>query len=245
MNKSIKFLSIVLLSFVMVSSCGEKEDPKEKAIAEATKLYQAAEKNKDANTARVALNQLLLLDPNNDVYTDSLARLYIRSGNFEGGIALAEKLIKDNKASKELKELVGVAYQQQENNDNAIGVFGDLYESTKDYRYLFQQAVILSERENKQEFDSMVNVILELVNESEEAKETLIDFPTTRGDVKQMVPLEASIIFLQGKVALESEDVKQMRTGVNKMVKSLEIFPDFEMAKYYLQQIEMMQRGMR
>lgn len=245
MKKTVKILSILFVVVLFISSCAEKEDPKEKAIAEAKKLYEAAEKYKDISTARVALNQLLLLDPENEIYTDSLARLYIKSGNFDGGIALAEKLIKSNKASKDLKELVGVAYQQQENNDDAIDVFGDLFESTKDFRYLFQQAVILGERENKQEFDSMANVIIQLVNESEEAKETLIDFPTTKGDTKQMVPLEAAIIFLQGKVALESNDIKQMRNGVNLMVKALDIFPDFNAAKYYLQQIEMMQRGMR
>ena len=229
--------AIIILT---VSSCGKKVDPKEQALQDAKNLYEAAEKYKDANTARVALNQLLLLDPDNIVYLDSLARLYIKSGNFEGGIAISEKLVKQNKASKELLELVGVAYQQQEKREDAITVFGDLFESTKDYRYLYQQVVILSEEGAKQEFDSMIYILKNIVKESDDAKATLIDFPTTKGDVKQMVPLEAAVIFLEGKVELEANNFKK---GINLMVKSIELFPDFEMPKYYLQQIEMMQRG--
>ena len=136
-------LVILLLSTLLFACNSSKED-----LNNAEKLYKQAISNLDLTTAKLALNQILLLDSNNLIYKDSLARLYIQGGNYEGGVKLAEQLNKAGKADKKLLELTGVAYQQMGKLDESDALFNKLWNESKDFKYLYQIMVIQYEKGN-------------------------------------------------------------------------------------------------
>jgi len=231
-------LVILLLSTLLFACNSSKED-----LNNAEKLYKQAISNLDLTTAKLALNQILLLDSNNLIYKDSLARLYIQGGNYEGGVKLAEQLNKAGKADKKLLELTGVAYQQMGKLDESDALFNKLWNESKDFKYLYQIMVIQYEKGNKLAFDSLSSQILANVESDSVMSRTTIDFPGPVTGVAQFVPLKAATLFLIGKNAYDRE--QDLGKSITYYQKSIEAFDPFEMARYYLTEIARMQQGGR
>lgn len=233
------FLPALTLSLLLLAACQTEQSDLEQTKA----LYQSALKHKDLTTQRIALNQLILLDTSNLDYVDSLARLYIKDGNYEGGLLLAEQLFELNKGDNKLKELAGVAYQQVSKLDEATSTFNSLFANTKDYRYAYQVVAIAYEQANVQLFDSLSNQLLEAAANDSIVSRTLIDFPGPITGAPQLVPIGAATIFLKGKFALDKK--QDIRSAVAYYQQAISAFESFEMPYYYLQEIEMMQRQQR
>ena len=103
-----KYLLLLVVSVMLSTSCRESKDP----TAFVKRQYAEALKYQDVTSQQLLLNELILLDSTNWAYKDSLSRLYIREGNYEGGLLLAEAVLNAGKGNNKLKELAGVAYQQ-------------------------------------------------------------------------------------------------------------------------------------
>ena len=87
-------------------------------------LYERSLALTDYGTALVALNMMLLEDSTNMEYTDSLARLYMRSGNFDAGLSLGKRVMAEDEKNYSLMELMATAYEYK----------GDPPNLTKSYR---------------------------------------------------------------------------------------------------------------
>ena len=121
-----KFCSLLFI-IILLANCKPADNSK--------KLLAQALKNKDYATAAFAYNNLLLADTNNLEFKDSLARLYIRSGNFEGGLRLAEQVMAKFPQNNKLLELMGVANEQAKNIDKAVANFNALFKTSQNYIY--------------------------------------------------------------------------------------------------------------
>ncbi len=229
-----KALIIVLISTAFYAC---KDENKELKTAE--NLYNSAKQYKDLNTTKVALNQMLLIDSTNIEYKDSLARLYMRGGNVEGGLKLAEQVDLAGKADSKLVEMIGIAHQQMGNIEKSEKVFDRLLSETKDYKYLYQKMVIQYEKGNMIEFDSLSNIILTQVETDSVMAKTTIEFPGPVSGVSQQVPLKAATLLVVGKNAYDRE--QNLKKAVDYYVKSVQAFDQFEMARYFLSEIERMQ----
>ncbi len=236
MNRSILFSFTLAL---LLSSC----DNQISELEQTQDLYESALKHNDLTTQRVALSRLILLDTSSMDYIDSLARLYIKDGNYEGGLLLAEQLFEQNKGDNKLKELSGVAYQQVFKLNKATEIFNSLFANTRDYRYAYQVVAIAYEQANTQLFDSLSNQLLNVAANDSMVARTMIDFPGPITGAPQLIPLEAATIFLKGKFALDKQ--QDIRSAVNYYQQAIVKFESFEMPYYYLQEIEMMQRQQR
>lgn len=233
------FALIVCIAFGMHACTPNSSDKFEQA----EKLYKQAEKLSDPNTMVTALNQILLLDPNNIQYKDSLCRIYLKGGNPKGGLILAEELMDTIQVDNKMLELVGVAYQETKDLDKAGQIFNELFSKTTDYRYMYQVAAIAYEMNNRVLFDSLTNKMLnETISDSAVAR-TFIDFPGPLSGAAQYVPLAPATLFLKGKYAMD----KMQDLGVAQAyyTQALGQFENFELPYYYLQQIEEYRKGMR
>ncbi len=230
-------ITILLLLTTLLFAC----QPSKNNLEQSEKLYKQAIANFDLTTAKLALNQILLLDSNNLIYKDSLARLYIQGGNYEGGIKLAEELNKAGNADTKLLELTGVAYQQMGKLEESDQIFNKLWNGSKEFKYLYQVMVIQYEKGNRQSFDSLSSQILSKVESDSAMAITTIDFPGPVTGVAQRVPIKAATLFLIGKNAYDRE--QDLGKAITYYQKSIEAYDPFEMARYYLTEIARMQQG--
>ena len=235
MKKQIIYI-LILFTF---AACTPETSPLENA----KKLYSQSLENNDATTARVALNTILMYDSANTEYQDSLSRLYLTSGNFDGGLKYAELVYNSGNATNKLKENMALAYQQIGETEKADVFLGTLLEDTRDYKYLFQKVVIQYENGNQMMFDSLSNQILDIAKTDSLVANTMVPMPSPISGGNQLVPIEAATMFLIGNNAFERK--QDIRTAVNYVQRSVQKFESFEMARYALMEIEKMMRGGR
>lgn len=232
-----KRLIIPILSLLVIAACTEKTSDLDKAKA----LYLQSVENSDATTAKVALNQILLIDSTNAEYQDSLSRLYMTSGNFEGGLKYAEMVYNAGKASNKLKENMALAYQQIGEMEKAEEFITVLLNDTRDYKYLFQQLVIKYESGNQMMFDSLSTQVIEQADSDSLVAQTMVPMPNPMSGGNQLVPIKAATYFLIGNNALERK--QDVRTAINYLRKSVEEYDQFQMSRYVLIEIEKMMGG--
>ena len=120
-----KLLLYVICAFILIG-CNQDEE----RLSHAKDLYQQALANSDANTAKYALNQLVLLDTANLEYQDSLSRIYMKLGNFNAGLKYAENVYKSGKADGQLRENMAIAYQQTGETEKANEFIENLLQTT-------------------------------------------------------------------------------------------------------------------
>ena len=236
MKKTITLLTLVA---AFTGSCTEKISDLDNAKA----LYAKSLENNDAITARVALNQILMIDSTNAEYQDSLSRVYMTSGNFEGGLKYAEEVYNAGKASNKLKENMALAYQQIGEMEKSEEFIGALLRDTRNNKYLFQQLVIKYESGNQPMFDSLCTQILELSDSDSTVAQTMVPMPSPVSGGNQLVPIKAATLFLIGNNALERK--QDVRTAITYLRKSLQEYEQFEMSRYVLMEIEKMMMGGR
>lgn len=234
MNKLIFAFSILLI----LGACG---DNSETELEQTKALYQSALKHSDPNTAVVALNKLLVLDPNNLVYKDSLCRTYLRGGNSKGGMAIAEEIQDSVNFDNSIMELLGVAYQTSKEYNKSTKTFNKLFNNTRDYRYLYQVAALAYEKSNKQEFDSLTTRILNDAISDTLTARTLIDFPGPLSGSPQYIPIQPATMFLKGKY--EMDKTGDLNASIQYFRQSISMYEQFELPWYYLQQIEEYQKS--
>ncbi|MCC6722798.1 MAG: hypothetical protein IT243_11425 [Bacteroidia bacterium] len=216
---------IFFLSLLVVISCNKNKN----SIENSKKLLDQALKYKDYATAAFAYNKLLLKDSNNIQYKDSLARIYIRSGNYEGGTILGEQVIAKNKNNTKLLELLGVAYEQTNNIDKSVTIFSNLYNTTNDYIYLYKITAMYFDNSNFEKADSLTDL---MISKADTTKSININLPNGQS---QAVPILAACYNMKG--AIYAEGKSDLKNAVNYFKKALHISPDFQYPKMYLERI--------
>jgi tetratricopeptide (TPR) repeat protein len=233
-----KLLLPCLFTFIILG-CNQNESQ----LSNAKELYLQAVSNNDASTAKLALNQIILLDTLDLQYQDSLSRIYMKAGNFNAGLKYAEKVYTSGKADGQLKENMALAYQQIGETEKAEEFINSLLQITKDYKYLFQKIVIQYENGNQPLFDSLSNEVLELADKDSLIAQTMVPMPGPVSGGNQLVPIKAATLFLIGNNALERK--QDVSTAVRYLQKSIEEFDQFEMPRYVLMELEKMMSGRR
>ena len=233
-----KLLSCFICILILIG-CNQDKD----RLSYVKDLYQQAQLNNDVNTAKYALNQLVLLDTTNLEYQDSLSRIYMKLGNFNAGLKYAENVFTKGQADGQLKENMAIAYQQIGETEKADEFIDNLLQATKDYKYLFQKVVIQYENGNQPMFDSLSNYVLNLSNNDSLISQTMVPMPSPVSGGNQLVPIKAATLFLIGNNALERK--QDINTAVQYLQKSIEEYNQFEMPRYVLMELEKMMSGRR
>lgn len=199
-------------------------------------LYEKAKKNGDAITSIVALNYVLLEDSANLQYSDSLARLYMESGQLEPGIALGDKVLKEQPENNSLLEMVAKGKFQTGNFEGSSADFNVLYDRLGKVEYLYQLAAIDF---YSQKYDKCMEKS-EKILQSPKVDSSVVDFMTQEGGV-QRIPLRAATHYVRGMVHIARSNATQ--AGVE-LRKSLQISPNFQEAQYRYSMVTEYQKNM-
>ncbi|MCB9245885.1 MAG: hypothetical protein H6606_05595 [Flavobacteriales bacterium] len=198
--------------------------------SDAAALYARALALGDDLTAIVALNQLLLADPDNLDYKDSLATMYLKSGKKKPGIKLGAEVLEARPDNDKLLELVSFARELNGETEAAIAGFSKLFDKTGDESYRYEIAKV---QYSSGDYGSAKKTLNELSTSDKEGQK--IEFLAQEGT--QQVPVQAAAHFLLAQIAV---DQNQESEAVNQLRKAVTIDPNFEQALYSLQQLQAM-----
>ncbi|MBT8326924.1 MAG: hypothetical protein KJP21_04325 [Bacteroidia bacterium] len=229
-----KKVLVIITITALFSACKKGENQ----LDLAKKLYAQAQENLDATTSKVALNQILMLDSTNLVYKDSLARLYMTTGNYKTGVKLGSEVYRNGTADNKLKETLALSYQQLGEIEKSEGLIDELMQATGNYKYMYQKLVLQFDKGDQAAFDTLATNLLTKIDSDSTIANTTISLPGPVTGVNQMVPLKAATLFIIGNNAFDRE--QNVQKAVEYFQKSIEEFNQFEMARYSLQEIERM-----
>ena len=237
MQHKLKLISstILLLTgfLTFITGCKSGDNSKQ--------LLQQAVKHKDYATAAFAYNQLLLADSNNLEYKDSLARIYIKSGNYEGGLLLGEAVMLKQPKNLKLLELIGIANGQLDNFDKCLSNFNTLYTQSKDLTYIYKMAGICYDKQRYTQADSLADV---MIAKNDTTKKIEIQLPD--GSL-QTVPLMAACYNMKGAILADLFDKtgnpEYVKNSIPLFQKAIQVYPDFKFPKLYLQRIAQYMQG--
>ncbi len=194
------------------------------------RLYERAVKMGDDRTAMVALNYLLLNDTNNYEYTDSLARIYLTTGNLNAGIDLGLKVMDKYPDNHKLLELVAVAQGYNRDYIKSYKNFKKLHEEVGDVTYLFMMAQVLVEQQN---YNGAIEKLDLVIADTATGR---FDAPTSSGGMQE-VDIKAGAYFFKAQYAFSQNKQQQ---GVDFLRKALDIDPTYEAAIVMAQNLESM-----
>ena len=220
------FSSFLVVIFLL-SNC--------KPIDNSKKLLAQALKNKDYATAAFAYNNLLLVDTSNLEWKDSLARIYIKSGNYEGGVSLGEQVLIKQPKNLKLLELVGIGNGRLNKLDKSLANFNSLFIATKDYTYLYKMAGISYDNQNFSVADSLADI---MIAKADTSKKITVQMPDGS---EQTVPITAACYNMKGAILADlfdkSGNPSYVKNSIPLFEKAIQIYPDFKFPKLYLQRI--------
>ena len=226
------FLTLVFF----LSNCKQPDNSKQ--------LLAQALKNKDYATAAFAYNNLLLKDTANLEWKDSLARIYIHSGNYEGGVRLGEQVLLKQPKNLKLLELVGIGNGRLNNIEKSIINFNSLFASSQDYTYLYKIAGMCFDNEKYNEADSLADI---MIAKADSTAKIVVQLPSGES---QSVPILAACYNMKGAILAEMADRTGNPAHINNAIpffqKALKIYPEFSSPRLYLERIaQYMQQSQR
>ena len=202
---------------------------RDQQISPHARVYAGAMKLGDYQTAITALHYLLIEEPQNRFYKDSLAGLYMQTGNLEACKIIAEEIKAEDPNDLFVLNLLANIYTQEGRIKESLGCFESLEKHTNAPYYTYQVAV--------QRFQ------LERFGECRESIEKLVALPPDppmlirifTNQQEQTIPIQAAALNLRGNLELKLGKKDAARTDFEK---ALEIAPDFLLAKGNLEQMK-------
>lgn len=125
-------LGFVLLA-VIVASCGTS---KKEAIKIEQEVYAKALAANDAGTAIGAAYRILMLDPTQKNYYDTIASIYFTTGNYLGALEVARGITTDH-TNKELFEILAYSTYNLGKFEDASLYLQDLIELDPDKKHVY------------------------------------------------------------------------------------------------------------
>ncbi len=198
-------------------------------------LYERSLALTDYGTALVALNMMLLEDSTNMEYTDSLARLYMRSGNFDAGLSLGKRVMAEDEKNYSLMELMATAYEYKGDPPNLTKSYRNykkLYEEVGGTKYLLKMAQVGMLQGS---FDAAKKKLEEVVASPDVA---YIESPKSDGGI-QMINVKAGAYMLLANYYFNEGNEKE---GVKSLEQALKVEPEYEAARLMVQRLQQYQQ---
>ena len=211
---------------------GKVDAAAQERIAYNKRIYKEALANSDAYTQLSAVYGLMADDTvNRKAYLDTLASLYSRLSMAEPAAKLSERILAADPSNKKALELKSMLSRKPE---DALNAARRLYEQTKDVKYLFQIAQMQLEAGKVKDYDKTI----ETLEKNPKLDKETIPMQTGQGGTQE-VPARAVLTYMKAMPSIQEKDYV---TAENMLRNALRIYPDFVMAKYYLDNIEAMQK---
>lgn len=226
----------LLASGLLFASCNSNSGAGSNSMYDTNKaLYERSIKYSDYGTALVALNYMLMEDSTNMEYTDSIARLYMRSGSFDAGLELGAKVMEAEPKNYTLLEIMATAQEYKGDEASLTKAYRNykkLYEEVGGTKYLLKQAQVGIIKGSFDVAESKLKTVLE----SDEIG--MIESQRADGG-SQLVEFKAVAHLLMANIRFNQTNDKE---GVKHLEESLRISPDYEAAKLMVQRLQQIQQ---
>lgn len=230
-----KVWTILLASGMLLASCNSNTNDGQSSYDTNKALYERSLTYSDFGTALVALNYMLLEDSTNMEYTDSLARLYMKSGSFDAGLSLGAKVLADNPKNYTLLEMMATAQEYKGDEASLTKAYRNykkLYEEVGGTKYLLKQAQVGIIKGSYDAAESKLKDVL--------ASDEIGMIESQRADGgSQQVDFKAVAHLLMANIRFNQAKDQE---GVKHLEESLRISPDYEAAKLMVQRLQQIQQ---
>lgn len=232
-----KYLIIGLISLAACKNneSADSSDYKTKRIEEAKHLYNQSRELNDPFTAITALQTLLIYDSTNAGYWDSLTTNYERSGLYLAMDKANNRLMALDPQNIKGQERQARGKVGAGKTDDAAADMRNLYNKTKDIKYLFQVAMIYIQKQKMDEAQKTIAEI-ELVPGYENGT---VDLPAGSQGELQKVPNKAATTYFKGLFQLQK---RNEAAGITLVKQALAIYPDFFLAQKDMETFEKMRK---
>ncbi|HXH17705.1 MAG TPA: hypothetical protein VNJ07_01375 [Chitinophagales bacterium] len=188
-------------------------------------IYTMARKYGDANAARSALFNLIVLHPKDSSWLDSLFLFYCDTRSYPQAVMLGNELIKKSPDDTTTRELLAISKQSLGLLKEALDDYEILLKATGKSAYLYQIATIQYNLKRVEECAVSIERLLAMPDIENE--NVLIQYGQNQ-NLQQRVPIKAAAYNIKGVLA---RDIGNKDVAVESFQKALEVFPDFELAK--------------
>ncbi len=226
MKKTLGALMLTLItgSSLLFAQTGGTTDPFETQM----RVYKAALKNYDFQTAINALYVMEAIKPERTDLNDSIAILYFEDERYAQATVVAQAIINSDPKRNDMLEMVAVSKQKLGMVKESLSDYEKLYAVDKQVFYLYQIATLQFQLER---FGECLASIDQIVS-SPDADKQKVNIPVQNRT--QLVPMKAAAYNIRGICAAQLNQPEAAKENLNK---ALEIFPDFILAKANLDAI--------
>ncbi len=230
-NKSI----FALTAAVCLTACGDgKKTSSGGGNAILEKTYHMALANEDNYTAINAINYMLAEDSvRYGSYADTLADLYVKVNQVKSALLVSEKILKKNASNIHALEVNAISHERMGDMEESLELNRKLFDMTKRMKFQYKTAAFIFAKGDLK----TARVALEKVFASKETDKDSIEIQNQEQGFAQMVPLRPAAFNLKAFIDIQEG---KPADGKKAFQAALALFPEFEMAKMYLQNFDKM-----
>ena len=193
-------------------------------------VYSAATKYNDPEVARMALYNLLMMNPGATAIADTLALLYFQSQRYVSVALITQDILNGNPKDELAQEIGAYSYEQLGLDDKALPLYESIYLRNNDIVTLYKIALIQFKLERLEECSTNFDIILS----KREADSVNLYFADANNQ-QQKIPMRAAVLNMKGLLAKSLEKKEEASKFYRQ---ALLISPDFHIAKLNLEDLE-------
>jgi len=193
------------------------------------KIYTSAVRYADLEVARNALYNLLVINPGNGAFADSLTLVYMDLKMFASAALLSQDIINGNPNNVQALEIGAYAFEQIGLNDRALPLYESLYLKNDNTLTLYKIAVLQIGLARFKEATTNLDIVLG----RSDANEVNLYF-TGKDNTQLEVPLRAAILNLKGFIAAKEDRKEEAKKFYQQ---ALILSPEFEIARKNLEEL--------
>ena len=193
-------------------------------------IYSLAKKYNDPAVARMALYNLIAVNPSSSAILDSLALLYFDYQQYASAAIVAQDALSLNPDDLFASEVAAIAFDNLGVKSRAVTHYEKLYLASNDLETLYKIAFL--QYELKRYSEALNNT--DIITASPKSEEIKLLFPLNNQQ-NQEISLKASTLRLKGMIEAAQGNTEQARTYFQQ---ALELAPEFSLVKEQLKALD-------
>jgi tetratricopeptide (TPR) repeat protein len=190
-------------------------------------VYSLASKYNDQQMTKVALYNILAINPGNVAILDSLALMYFEYRQYASAVLVSQDILSMNPNNMLATEIAAKSFDNLGVKGRSLPYYEKMYLNNQDIVLLYQIAYM--QYDLKRFAEAKVNI--DAVLASPQADNKRLYF-AKNDQQNQEIPLKAAVYRLQALMNIAQNKTTEARDSYNK---ALEIAPDFQLVKTELQ----------
>ncbi len=221
--KQITYSILITVLMLTVCSAGFGQNENEAAIKRAKEKYNRSIKYNDFAIAKDAIYDLLVLEPNNISYLDSLAYMYFEFRQYASAALVSRDALNRNPQNRLMLQIGAKSLDELGAKDQSLKMYETLYNISDDAFVLFE--IAQKQLDLKMYDDAMINTELLLGKRIVEGSQVYV-----KNSVGEEVeaPFKAVIYNLQGLIARGKGNEESAKNYFNN---ALKLAPQYALAQ--------------